>query len=329
MRALALLLVLTASAPAAAAEAADASPTPAPEASAAPSATPAASPAQSATPPASPAPAATAEPAASPAPTVALPKSPELEPVPTPVLAPTPAPTPVAHPWLDAHLTRWPVEVTLSWDQALATRRIHAALDKHSASSQETILVAADASPWRGLAIGADLAVDSTRTLLVAANGQGCGPYTFASTGTNCQNFTQDVWYETQTNYASVWAKPYLTFGAFRTWAAVGAGLAVVDYLYTRDPAFDDQSWGKGTSRAFGVNAAVGGDWAYKLAPNGACFIVSASLAAGGPNYSEHVDNLFYPNHVWSTSNAGTAVNPLRFAIGIGFSFPTKHAPGD
>lgn len=271
-----------------------------------------------------------------------LPVSPELPPVPTPTPHPaaspapgaTPAPAATAAPragtgFLDQHRTRWPLQITLSWDQGLARRTIHAALDKPAAKSEEALLVAAEGSPIRGLAIAADFQVNSTRTLLVPANGTGCSDYVRQSNGgASCYVFAKDVWYVTQSNYAMLWAKPYLTFGAFRVFAAAGAGIGTIDYLYSRDPAFSDQTWGKGSARVLGFSGAVGGDWALKLADNGACFVVSASLAAGAPAYGENVPNLFFPNHTWSSSNVGTIVNPLRLAIGAGFTFPTAHPPG-
>lgn len=229
--------------------------------------------------------------------------------------------------WTAKHLTQWPVQLELGYTRGLAPRSQSLALDSPRAGNELEIQIALDASVMKGLAIGAELLVDSTKTRLATAGSNACSDYTLASTGQRCQTFAQDVFYVSNTYLGSLWAKPYLTFGPLRVWTGVGLGYANLDYVYTKDAAFSDQGYGRGTAKRFNASAGLGADYAFRLAPNGACFVLGLSVAGGASRYGESVSSLFYPGHVWSTSSAGTVVNPLRATFSAGITFPTKHSP--
>ena len=238
--------------------------------------------------------------------------------------------TSAAHVSWAPRFSRWPVQLTLGWTTPLGQRNQRLALDKSRPGNEEEIEFNLDVSPIRSLAIGADVLVDSTKSLLATQGGMACSDYTLRATGMRCAMFSQDVYYVSNTYLLMLWAKPYATVGPVRLWAGVGAGYANVDYLYTRDPASTSNVWGHGTATTFNASAGAGLDYAYQLSPNGACFIMSAALDAGASRYGESINHLFYltPTSVWQTSSASSVVNPLRLQLSIGFSFPTSRPPG-
>ncbi|MBI3182178.1 MAG: hypothetical protein HYZ28_08540 [Myxococcales bacterium] len=163
------------------------------------------------------------------------------------------------------------------------------------------------------LALGVDLTIDSTRTLLVQAGQQGCDNEPFG----DCRTFAQDVWHQTIALVGTAWLKPYYAFGPARAWAGLGVHLGYMESSYRPSPV---ESRVYGQSKNAGLDLAVGVGVDARIDFGGGKGITGTlGILGGAPGVTEEYSTL--PGSGTWPHGVEPMLDPWRLALGIGLLF--------